>query len=207
MKPRFLKNIGFYSAVLIFLNSHKIKISKDHLAIIGNEGKNLPNFDKEWAEVILNYILFEDQKYFVEFLDFKQSLLKKLTRNGLVDNNKINFKRNENVDSKLINSISKLNSIKEIVDFEYEDLKSNLRLVILTDYIRKEYFTTSLENDIELKRIGVLSIFEKLRRENLGNKKIAVLTGSIVILPAFAKELFLEKISQKNIKIPDIFKS
>lgn len=199
------EDIGFYSSVLIFLKSHKIKISKKHLEIIGNEEVSIPDFDQEWAEVLLNYILFEDQKYFIHLVDFKETLLQKLLQNGLVDNNRIDFSKNENVNSKLINSISKLNSIKEIVDFEYSKLKQQLRLVILTDYIRKEYLSPSSENDIELKRIGVLSIFEKLRRENANQKKIAVLTGSIVILPMESKELFLEKVHQRKIEIPEIF--
>lgn len=199
------ENIGFYSSVLIFLKHHGCKISKEHREIIGNEEINIPEFDENWAETLLTYFLLEDQKYFQHLAEFKENLLNKLIRNGVVENNRINFSKNENVNSKLINSISKLNSILEIVDFEYQNLGSELRMVILTDYIRKEYFTTTLENDIELKRIGVLSIFEKLRRTNSQKKKIAVLTGSIVVLPIHCREEFLKKVDCKKIPLPNLF--
>ena len=187
------ENIGFYSSVLIFLKNHHFKISNQHLEIIGNESVNIPAFNQEWAEILLNYILFEDQKYFNHLIEFKEQLLQKLIRNGVIDDDKVKFSRNESVNTKLINSISKLNSIKEIVDFEHKKLQEKLRLVILTDYIRNEYLSNSVTNEIELKRIGVLSIFEKLRRENSARKKIAVLTGSVVILPKECKGFFLEK--------------
>jgi hypothetical protein len=48
-------------------------------------------------------------------------------------------------------------------------------LVILSDFIRKEFYINSPENNLELNKIGVIPIFEKLRRENKDNKRIAVL--------------------------------
>ncbi|SEG20193.1 Type III restriction enzyme, res subunit [Halpernia humi] len=199
------ENIGFYSSVLIFLNEHKIKISKKHFEIIGTETKIIPPFNRDWAETLLNFILFEGGKYFFDLKEYKENLYNKLIRNGLVENNSISFGRNENINSQLINSISKLNSISEIVDFEYNNLGNNLRMVILTDYIRKEYLSISSENDIELMRIGVMSIFEKIRRKNFKKKKIAVLTGSVIILPIECKKLFLDKIKNYNINVPEIF--
>jgi hypothetical protein len=72
----------------------------------------------------------------------------------------------------LTSSISKLNGIKEIVDFEYKQLGKDLRLVILSDFIRKEFYINAPENNLELNKIGVIPIFEKLRRENKDNKKL-----------------------------------
>lgn len=99
----------------------------------------------------------------------------------------------------LTSSISKLNGIKEIVDFEYKKLDKDLRLVILSDYIRKEFYTSSSENNFEHNKIGVIPIFEKLRRENTDNKKIAVLTGSMIIIPLSAYPAFEAKAAHHGI--------
>lgn len=74
-----------------------------------------------------------------------------------------------------------------------------MRLVILSDFIRKEFFTHASENNIELNKIGVIPIFEKLRRENTGDKKIGVLTGSMIIIPKTAYEAFETKAKKLGI--------
>ena len=54
-----------------------------------------------------------------------------------------------------------------------------MRMVVLTDYIRKEYITTE---DIEIDKIGVLPIFKILTKEH-PNLNIAILTGSLFVIP------------------------
>lgn len=56
-------------------------------------------------------------------------------------------------------------------------LKSNDK-----DFIRKEFYINAIENNLELNKIGVIPIFEKLRRENGEHKRIAVLTDSFKII-------------------------
>lgn len=99
----------------------------------------------------------------------------------------------------MTSSISKLNSIKDIVDFEYQKLGNDLRLVILSDFIRKEFYINEPENNLDLNRIGVIPIFEKLRRENIENKKIAVLTGSMIIIPVGSYVAFEAKAEKYGI--------
>ncbi|UII74639.1 hypothetical protein LV716_10195 [Flagellimonas sp. HMM57] len=99
----------------------------------------------------------------------------------------------------MTSSISKLNGIKNIVDFEYKQLRKDLRLVILSDFIRKEFFINAPENNLELNKIGIIPIFEKLRRENKDNIRIAVLTGSIIIIPLRAYATFETKAAKYGI--------
>jgi hypothetical protein len=75
------------------------------------------------------------------------------------------------------------------VDLESQSLHNALRMVILTDYIRKADLPKTNEDLRPLKRIGVIPIFEKLRRNRLGIR-LGVLSGSLVILPAGSIELF-----------------
>ena len=72
-------------------------------------------------------------------------------------------------------------------------------MVILTDFIKKEYLSTENANTFDLDKIGAIPIFEKLRRENSQQKKIGVLTGSIVIIPKTSLGLFDDLCLKKGI--------
>ena len=184
------KNLAFYSACLIFLNANKKEIPKTHLKIIGDDKIDIPKLDYNWIETLLDFYLYKEKVYFKEFEEHQKKLTNRLRIVGSIEKKRINFSNNKKVTSFLKSSISKLNGIKTIVDFEYKQLAKNLRMVILSDYIRKEFFVNSDENNIELTKIGIIPIFEKLRRENIDNKKIGVLTGSIVIIPKSAYSAF-----------------
>ncbi|GGP05660.1 hypothetical protein GCM10010992_22630 [Cloacibacterium rupense] len=180
------ENISSYSSGLVFLNHHKIKIDKKHFEIIGDQDFYIPELNFFWLEELLDFFIYSD--YFKNFEEYRIELESKLKRNGFLDKKYVNFSVNENINKTLSTSISKLQAIKEIVDLEFKNLKKDLRLVILTDYIRKEYLSQEAENNFTLDKIGVVSIFEKLRRDNSQNLKIGVLSGSIVIIPNSALE-------------------
>lgn len=179
-------NLSFYSACIIFLNANGKEIPKTHLEIIGDGKIEIPALDYEWFETLLNYYLKDSDKHFEDLEEHRLKLENRLKRNGALERNKIDFTQNQKIASFLKTSISKLNGIQNIVEFEYDNLGSDLRLVVLTDYIRKEFLVEGQENNLELTKIGVLPIFEKLRRDNHNEKKIGVLTGSTVIIPSSA---------------------
>jgi superfamily II DNA or RNA helicase len=183
-------NLSYYSASLIFLSTNGLKIPKSHLDIIDDKDVKIPEFDYKWAEILLDFFLYSEKQHFKGFEEHKKNLENKLRRNGAIEKRQICFSQNRQVTGLLSSSISKLESIGEIVDFEYQQLKHNLRMVILTDYIRKEYYVNTTQNNIELNKIGVITIFEKLRRQNPAGIKIGVLTGSVVIIPRSAYPAF-----------------
>lgn len=193
-------NLSFYSACLIFLHSNNIDIPKIHLDIVGDKELEIPPINYEWMEILLDFYLFKEKEYFSEFDEHKKTIENKLRIHGAIENRKINFFYNKKISNLLTSSINKLNSIKEIVDLEYNQLGKDLRLVILSDYIRKEYFINESENNLELNKMGVIPIFEKLRRENIEHKKIGVLTGSLIIIPKNAFPSFKETAEKYGIK-------
>ncbi len=83
----------------------------------------------------------------------------------------------------LLHSASKLDSIVEIVQLEKQSQKKNLRMVILADYIYQDDLPKANEEAQPLIRLGVIPIFEKLRRQLDTSSKLGVLTGSVVIIP------------------------
>lgn len=179
-------NISYYSACLIFLNDNQREITESHLEIIGEKEIEIPSLDYKWLETILDFYLYKEKVHFSLFEEHKKSIENKLRRYGVIEKKQIRFDKNKLVTQSLTSSLSKLNGIKEIVDFEHKQLGSDLRMVILSDYIRKEFFVNTQTNTLELNKIGIIPIFEKLRRENIENKKIGVLTGSIIIIPKSA---------------------
>ncbi|MFN3195158.1 MAG: DEAD/DEAH box helicase family protein [Chlorobiota bacterium] len=192
-------NLSYYSACLIFLKSNNKEIPKTHLEVIGDKKIEIPNLDYEWIETLLDFYLYKEKEHFKGFEEHKKSLTNRLRRYGAIERRQISFSHNKRVTGFLTSSISKLNGIKEIVDFEYKQLGKDLRLVILSDFIRKEFFINAPENNLELNKIGIIPIFEKLRRENKDNKKIAVLTGSLIIIPAKAYSAFEAKAAKIGI--------
>mgnify|MGYP006193747995 FL=1 len=192
-------NLSYYSACLIFLNANEKEIPETHVEVIGDKKFEIPKLDYEWIETLLDFYLYKEKEHFKLFEEHKKALENRLRRKGAIERKQINFSHNKRITGFLTSSISKLNGIKEIVDFEYKQLGNDLRLVILSDFIRKEFFISTPENNLELNKIGVIPIFEKLRRENKDNKKIAVLTGSIIIIPVSAFAAFETKAAKYGI--------
>jgi superfamily II DNA or RNA helicase len=193
-------NLSFYSASLIFLNANEREISESHLEIIGDKDLEIPVFDYHWMEILLNFYLYKDKEHFTQFKEHQKSMEMKLKRCDTLERKQINLEHNQSLRNSLTASISKLQGIQDIVNFEYAQLGNQLRLVILSDYIRKEFIVQTPQNHLEINKMGVMSIFEKLRRENRPHKKLGVLTGSIVIIPQSAYPSFQAKALRANIQ-------
>ncbi len=193
------ENISSYTSGLIYLHFRKKEISKIHFEIIGDQHQYIPEFDFFWFEELLDFYLVVDEVNFKDEEEHRTALSNRLKRQGFLEKKTISFFNNKNVSQLLNSSIGKLQGIRDIVEFEFSVLKQDLKMVILTDFIKKEFLSTDSKNDLPLDKIGAIPIFEKLRRENLQNKKIGVLTGSIVIIPASAKEILHELCSRKRI--------
>ena len=197
------EHISFYSAALIFLLENNRAISEQHyhmFAVDAKEGElQLPKLDYKWFEELLGYYLFEEGGYFEQHhKEHRELLANKLKRRGILKRKTIRFEHNDYVAKQIASSINKLTAFEEIVNFEFKVLGHSLRQVILTDYVRKEYLTSEETNDLELKKIGVVSIFEKLRRSNTSAIQIGVLTGTLVILPQAALGTFRELLKTYN---------
>ena len=179
-------NMASYSSLLIFFHSLGRNIPACHYKVLNEKKPDFPPFDYEWAETLLDFYLNKGHDLFPAFAGHQEQLKNKLVYHGATDKSQISFRYNAKITKILSTSLEKLNSIRDIVRFEYEQLGSDLRLVVLTDYIRKEFLANTPVNDMKLSKFGVMPVFEKLRRENKLDMRIGVLTGAIVIIPAVA---------------------
>lgn len=191
------ENISSYTSGLVYLNFKGHKIPEIHFEIIGDQQKYIPEFDFLWMEELLDFYLLLDEVHFKDYEEHRTNLGNRLKRHGFLEQRTLSFFNSKNLNQILNSSIGKLQGIKDIADFEFSVLKEELRMVILTDFIKKEYLNNEAQNNLNLDKIGAVPIFEKLRRENSQNKKIGVLTGSLVIIPASAKNKFDEFCSKK----------
>lgn len=183
-------NITCYSATLIFLHAIGREISPEHKEIIGDKDLSIPALDYEWMEILLDFYLFKDPANFKKHIEHQEKLINKLIRSSAMERQTIKLQHSSRISKSLSSSISKLDSIEEIVNFEFAQLQHKLRMVVLTDYIHKEFLVSTTSNNLKLNKIGVIPIFEKLRRKNSGHIKIGVLSGSLIIIPKSALAAF-----------------
>ncbi len=167
-------NVKEYIALLILFNYYEYPINKKLIKIL-TDVNYLPNINLHYAEVAIQFLIDSNLLNKEE----KNILLKLLKENSLFDKNQVYLDLDEKLKRKLVSSLGKMNSISKIVDSEYDSLKDDLRMLILTDYIKKESLSKIGTSD-SIANVSVVSIFELLRKKSIN---IAVLSGSLVILP------------------------
>ncbi len=172
------------------------------------EGPELPDFDINWAETLLQGLLFDLYEYLQlcsDEINGQLSALKiRLHDLGAVEKKKVVLKTCEQNQKLLRDSTAKLQSIAEIIEHELAQQGVLLRSVVLTDYVRKDAFPTPGEIDAPMVKLGVVPIFERLRRSSLPLLSLGALTGSLVIIPDSAKSAFRLAANSRGISLSDI---
>lgn len=144
-------------------------------------GSRLPKLTPERLNVAVNFLIGgalldeEDRRACEEC--FK--------RYGLSERGEICLELNEKLKRKLVSSVGKLKSIEAIVKSEAENRKEALRLLVLTDYIKKESLS-AIGSGAQPDSVSVVSIFETVRKTGV---TVGALSGSLVILPDSCVEL------------------
>ena len=179
-----LEEPPYVSAMLIFYTAARIPFDTRWKKLLGV--RNFPEMDVHWMEILLQKLLFDDKDSFVCDAYYRETLTKQLKKQQFLVRQRVGLVFNSGIQKLLTNSLGKLESIKAVVKTEFRSMKSELRMLILTDYIRKEFKTIIGNPDAEVKSIGVVPIFEMLRREVAPDCRLGVLCGSMIILPVTA---------------------
>lgn len=151
------------------------------------------SFDIEHSVKATNFILGHPQLFPDTLVETLRARTKEL---GLWYRGKVTDTTLVETGRILLNSAGKLESIAAITHTEIANLGQLLRMLILTDHIRAE----GLDLDIPAMLMGVVPIFHTLRPNLPEDVNLAVLTGSLVIIPqqillplrALAEELNLD---------------
>ena len=186
-------------ALYILLNNANIKINSGVFKRLTNSIK-IPNIDLKYCERAYQFLLDSDKILHDDEKSQLESILKKYS---LISRKKVRLELTDKLKRTLISSCGKLNSISRIVNNEYESLNDKLRLLILTDYIKKEEIT-NIGKDIEIKNISIVSIFEQIRKNTA--VKVGCLSGSLVILPLTIEKILLTNymLDQKDFNVIEL---
>lgn len=156
--------------------------------------RGLPLFKMQYAETAIQFLLDGDL-----ITDEQKTEIVSILKNHLVyEKKKVTLVLNERLKRTLISSVGKLESIKHIAQNEVSAMGERLRMLVLTDYIKKENLSKVASVE-EFNSVNIVSIFETLRRANL-NVNIGVLSGTLVILP---KTIELSDVKHKKEDIPN----
>lgn len=184
-------NLKELTSLLVFFKYCEIKVENNLIKCLTGLDE-LPQFDNIHAEIALNYFLNAE---YVSIED-KATVLGILKKYQLLERKKACITSTEKIDKTLSASMSKLDSITEIVHFESESLQDNLRMLVLTDFIKKDDIK-NINTTKGFEDISIVSIFETLRRKNC-NYKLGVLSGALVILPTVLHEKLNETLGLKE---------
>ncbi|SIR64880.1 Type III restriction enzyme, res subunit [Paenibacillus sp. RU4T] len=192
-----LASPAFFSSMVIYLKAAGHPLWKQAAEAMGMEEAQVPPLQDEWMEELLTGLLFTGEPAAEEDSELKR-LRRRLHGDGAVERKKVYLKSTPAFDKMLVQSASKLNSIRKIAAYEKDKLGDDLRMLILTDYIRKEELPGRGEEPQKPGRLGVVPIFEMIRREMGAEAPIAILSGSLVVLPADALPAAQEAASRRG---------
>lgn len=192
-RNKYYQNATFYRAVILFLHHNQQKIN-----FFIKFSCDIEPFTIQHLETLFQFLLFDEESDFKQN-DFISHLKKELIALRLVHNRQVHLLQDERHEKLLIESKNKLQSIVKITRFEYEHLKQDLRMLILADYIKKETKSTINNLNKELSSIGILPIFETLRREQIENLNLCLLSGSLIWIPLSCIEVLKKECDEKEI--------
>ncbi|XLS29396.1 DEAD/DEAH box helicase family protein [Flavobacteriaceae bacterium M23B6Z8] len=203
----------YLSSILIFLNASGISIPYEKLAVLGFEDEKVefPPLTYEWVETLFQYLLVRDRADLINSEPYLTTLDTRLRKLSIFESGKVNIEGDDKLYKSLANSPAKMQSIVEICNAEYQSLGKELRCVVLTDYIRKEFLETPDKGLCKINRLGVTSVFRYLRAHFEDNSYLAILSGSLVMVhrAAVTHEItepsFIDNFSFKQWKIDPNF--
>lgn len=160
--------VHYYRSIINYLKSLNYKFSKIELNLY------LSNF-KITDVTILDV---ENTFYYLVFIMKNENIKIILKSYGLIEKQSVNLQLNNNLEKQLNNSINKLSSIFEIVNFEMNLRPNDASILILTDFIRNEELSNLFLNR-QFHSLSVLSIFDKISKNF---SSVAVLSGKVAIV-------------------------
>ena len=185
----------YFTALLSVLRAQGSEPPASALGVLHGETAVAPELDDHWITVFLQRALRRDS-YFEspEGKNWMRPFRRLLTAMNAWQDGRLELDPGEDLRKSKLDATAKLQAVQEIVAFESEELREQLRLVILTDFILPELLPTTEHDRRPMRQISASSIFETLRREldDYDQEGLAVLTGSLVIIPAAAADRLLE---------------
>lgn len=181
-----LDDSDYFLSLAVFLKHASGVAPEALLEVLGLEKVPLPAFTLGWAEVLFSGVIFSDRNAFEKHDQVLKRLHRDLIACGAIERKSVLLQGSAHNHRLLRSSPSKLQGVADIVELESRHLDWRLRMVVLTDYIREEDFPGPDGVDKRFTKIGVVPLFEYLRKLRLPGVQLGVLTGRLGILPTSA---------------------
>jgi len=176
----------YYLSLVVFLKHATGVAPEGLLKVLGLEEVALPPFNLGWGEVLFSGVLLSDRESFRQHEEVMKQLQTALTACGAIERRAVLLRSSAHNDRLLRSSASKLQSVGDIVELESRNMDWRLRMLVLTDHIREEDFPNADGVEKKFTKIGVVPIFEHLRKLRLPNVHLGVMTGRFAIVPTAA---------------------
>lgn len=189
------QHIEEFRAFLYCVRKSGVEIPGMYRKLIA-ERKKTPLFSRSMAQTGCQFVA-DNPKLFGE--ENSDEMLAFFRERHLTDRKRIEATADKAIAALLASSMGKLRGIQTLVRKEKENLGDELRMVILTDYIRKN-LVKLIGTEEPLTEMGTVPIFESLRRDMIPGARPGVLSGTLTILPdtaltALSRLALLEKCS------------
>jgi superfamily II DNA or RNA helicase len=184
---RILERSDYHLSLAIYLHETAPEASRPLLRVMGLTGAKLPAFQRDWAELMLNGLLFDRDPHLNGNPPLLDSITRELRRIGAVDHRQIHLRAPPRLRRVLEGSANKCSSIADIIEMESRDQPIGMRAVILCDHIRESDFPKPGDRDLPFTRLGVVPVFEHLRRLRLPDVRPGIVTGRVTVIPAAAE--------------------
>lgn len=174
------------SAVLVHLASAGRKLPPAPLRLLGVKPRRVPPPSFFWLETLLDaFIGRRGAAFRLEGPELKR-LRDELERHGLIEGGRVRLKESRSIFRLLSASLGKLSGVGDIACAEDAALGPRLRMVVLSDHIRAEDLAADAAPPHRPARLGVVPLFEHLRRLGVAEGRVGVMSGSLVIAPRAA---------------------
>lgn len=174
------------SAMLVLLHAAERPLPRPALDLLGVGGEALPPPSPFWTERLLDGLLFTSRDMGVTDAAHARDLRRFLDTRGLIRGARVTLTHDRALARRMTASIAKIGSIVEIARAEQATMGDRLRMVVLSDHVRAADLPAAATDAFAPTRLGVVPIFETLRRALAHDLRIGVLTGTLVFVPRSA---------------------
>jgi superfamily II DNA or RNA helicase len=171
------------SAIMVYLAASGRRLPSRPLKLLGVRPGDVPQSSAYWSEVLLNALLVRFPDVFLIGEEREKDLRSTLHEFGLIEGGIVHLGESRITFDLMAGSLAKLDSMVSIAREETQNIGAELRMVILTDHVRGGELLRIGKPDYEPSKLGIVPIFDALRRAAINGQKLGVLTGTLIILP------------------------
>ncbi len=189
----FRENQAYFMALLAFLKENGGAIPAEWLDGGAAEAA-IPDMTVERMEVLLKGFLGYDRDSYEGCRAYQKTLEARLKEEKAVVRGKLDLRRDMDTERIFRYGHEKFAAVEQIVRGEQAVLGEELRMLVLTEHVKKEQMP-SVGTKLSLKDIGAVPLFEWLRRAELDGIYMMVMTGTLMVIPSYLVPWFEEHTS------------